>query len=186
MFQRREHGTCTSSSVYLTTILRALGIPTRIAIFTPAADPNDERQVEDLVSHIRHNDTRAAVKAGLRRLTHLDQPALANHLMNEVFVGGRWVRLNYAHLGQNIVDPTYYGLMTHVATVRDLGDLHLADTWGKRYASRTNASPRLSSINPYMMLTASDHFGTRGAAGRTALLGSTPPQRERAAVAAAE
>lgn len=159
MFRRQVHGSCTSSSVYLSTILRALGIPTRTAVFSPAVDPNDASQITELVSHIRHDATRVTVEAGLRALSRGTGTTFVNHMMNEVFVGSRWVRLNYATLGQNTVDAKYYGLLTHVATVRDISELHLPATWGKRYASGVNASPRLSSINPYMLLNAADHVG---------------------------
>src|SRR6059036_1500404 len=35
---------------------------------------------------------------------------------NEVFVGSRWVRLNYDVLGQDIVDDHFFGLLTHILT----------------------------------------------------------------------
>jgi hypothetical protein len=32
-----------------------------------------------------------------------------SHTFDEVFVGGRWRRLNYDRLGQNVLDPQYLG-----------------------------------------------------------------------------
>src|SRR5581483_10385228 len=44
MFYNKVHGDCTSSSVYLETIFRALGIPTRTVICIPPFDANDDAQ----------------------------------------------------------------------------------------------------------------------------------------------
>ncbi|MHC4575057.1 MAG: transglutaminase domain-containing protein, partial [Planctomycetota bacterium] len=41
MFYNKTHGTCTSVAVYLTTVLRAVGIPTRMIIVVPAVDASD-------------------------------------------------------------------------------------------------------------------------------------------------
>jgi hypothetical protein len=69
------------------------------------------------------------------------------------------VRLNYDVLGQNIVDPVYLGLMTHVGTYRDVSEMDLPHTWGRRYAGADD-TPHLSSVNPYMLVEArQDHFG---------------------------
>jgi hypothetical protein len=40
MYYNNIHGACTSTSIYLATILRPLGIPTRIVICIPPFDPN--------------------------------------------------------------------------------------------------------------------------------------------------
>jgi hypothetical protein len=86
--------------------------------------------------------------------------SFANHLFNEVFVGRRWVRLNYMDIGQDIVDPNYLGLMTHVATVHDVREMDLPHTWGRRYALGVNDAPHLSSSNPYMLAQVRlDRFG---------------------------
>ena len=153
MFYSRAHGSCTSYSVYLATILRALGIPTRIVFVVPPADVNDPKQVETLLENIHHHGVRATVKHGLPK------GGFVNHVFNEVFVGNRWVRLNYAVLGQNTLDSDYLGLMTHILTVGSLSEAPLAETWGRRWAIYPGVSPRLSSKNPYRLLRVSDHFG---------------------------
>jgi len=155
MFYKRVHGDCTSSAVYLATILRALGIPTRIVVCVPPADFNDRRQVELLFSAIHHHQVLATIKAGLPHVSG----SFANHLFNEVFIGNRWVRLNYDTLGQKILDEHYLGLMTHILTTPSLSEVPLAETWGVRYAKYPDVAPRLSSINPYRLLRISDHFG---------------------------
>jgi hypothetical protein len=76
-----------------------------------------------------------------------------------VFVGGRWRRLNYSVLGQNVLDPHCLGLMIHVHTFKDLSEANLADTWGTRHAlGRRDKVFRHS--NPYRLMELSDHFGT--------------------------
>lgn len=149
MYLNKTHADCTSSASYLTTVLRAIGIPTRIIVTVPAADGNDPAQVKMLGDAIRHNKTRKEVVAGV------SGTGFSNHIFNEVFVGGKWVRLNYDELGQPIVDSTYEGLMTHVYTANDLSEIPFAETWGPRYGME--AGPKLSSINPYQLLSAADH-----------------------------
>lgn len=153
MFYNRVHGSCTSSAVLMATVMRALGIPTRIVFFVPPADGNDAKQREMLFSALHHNQVRATVRHGL------PGGGFSNHLFNEVFVGNRWVRLNYDVLGQNILDEHYLGLLTHILTTDSLTHVPMAETWGSRYAEYAHAEPKLSSMNPYRLLKVSDHFG---------------------------
>ncbi len=156
MYENRVHGSCTSSSVYMATILRALGVPTRIVVCIPPADGNDPAQVKAL-GKLRHNAVRDVVQTGAS-----DARGFANHVFNEAYVGGRWGRLNYDRLGQNIVDAHYFGLLTHIATCRNISDLPLAQTWGTRYVRYNDdlsIEPRLSSVNPYRLVSLSDQFG---------------------------
>ncbi len=155
MFYNRTRGSCTSSAVLMATVMRALGIPTRIVFFIPAADENDIRQREMLLANIHHNAVRATIRHGLPNTHSL----FTNHIYNEVFVGNRWVRLNYDVLGQNIVDADYLGLMTHILTTDSLSHVPMAETWGSRYAKYSDSSPKLSSLNPYELLNVSDQFG---------------------------
>ena len=153
MFANRTHGSCTSSAVYLTTALRALGIPTRMVLAIPMVDGNDPDQTTLVRNGIRHHGVRTTALLG----TSAAQ-GYANHTFNEVYVGGRWVRLNYAKLGQNILDASYMGLMTHVNTFDDLSDARLAPTWGKRYALGERDAV-FTTGNPYKAESVSDHFG---------------------------
>jgi hypothetical protein len=81
-----------------------------------------------------------------------------SHTFCEVFVGGRWRRLNSTTLGQNVVERNYLGLMIHVHTFNDLSEAKLAETWGTRYAlgRRDKVFPH---SNPYRLVELSDHFG---------------------------
>jgi hypothetical protein len=153
MYLNKTHGACTSSSTYLATILRAVGIPTRIILTIPACDYNDPTQIKTLLSAIRHHRTQRALYFAARSMSEMQ--GFVNHVFNEVWIGGKWVRLNYNRLGQPIVDRYYEGLMTHIYTANDISEVPFATTWGARYGIK--AGPKLSSINPYQMLTASDN-----------------------------
>ena len=150
LYETRTHGACTSSSTYLATILRAVGIPTRIILTVPACDPNDSSQVKTLVAAIRHHKTAEAIRSAGKA------QGFVNHVFNEVWVGGKWVRLNYNRLGQPIVDAYYGGLLTHVYTAKDVSEVPFAKTWGARYALQTG--PKLSSVNPYQLVAAKDEL----------------------------
>jgi hypothetical protein len=153
MFANRSRGTCTSSAVYMTTVLRALGIPTRMVLALPLVDASDPAQVAMVRENLHHNRVKQTVLSGLA-----GAGGYANHTFNEVYIGGRWVRLNYAKLGQNILDAHAFGLLTHVNTFNDLSEVPLAATWGKRYALGVRDEVFRFS-NPYRADQVSDHFG---------------------------
>jgi transglutaminase-like putative cysteine protease len=156
MFYGRVHGSCTSYAVYLATVMRALGIPTRIVFCVPPADSNDRAQKQMLFDGIHHNQVRATIRHGLPR------GGFSNHLFNECYIGKRWVRVNYDVVGQNSLDESYLGLLTHIFTTDSLSRVPMSQTWGPRYASYRALVPelKLSSENPYRLLKVSDHFGT--------------------------
>jgi hypothetical protein len=160
MFYNKVHGSCTSSAVYMATVLRALGIPTRIVFCVPPFDGNDRKQREMFLSAIHHNRVRSMVRHGAPS-DNGGSGNFANHLFNEVFIGKRWVRLNYDVLGQNNLDDSYFGLLTHILTTDSLSHVAIAETWGLRDATYPDAGPKLSSINPYRLLRVSDHFGVK-------------------------
>jgi hypothetical protein len=148
MYLNQTHGACTSTSTYMATILRAIGIPTRIILTVPACDGNDPNQVKLLTKAVRHHQTAQAIRlAG-------GSKGFVNHVFNEVFVGGKWVRLNYNRLAQPIVDANYGGLLTHVYTTTDISEVPFAKTWGARFA--LERGPTLSSVNPYQLVSAKD------------------------------
>lgn len=154
MFYDKVHGSCTSSSVYLTTIFRALGIPTRIVFCIPPFDVKDPKQAELFYQSIHHNQVRDTVHKALEGMN-----AFANHLFNEVYIDHHWVRLNYSKLGQPILDAHYFGLLTHILTTSDLSKVPLAETWGMRYFNYASAETKMSSSNPYRLVMVRDQFG---------------------------
>jgi hypothetical protein len=155
MFYNKVHGSCTSTAVYLATIFRTLGIPARIVFCIPPFDPNDDTQARMFYDNIHHNQVRETVRTALDGASGFN-----NHLFNEVYVGHRWVRLNYGKLGQPVLDGHYFGLLSHIYTCSDLSRVPLAQTWGMRYFKYSADRPKLSSANPYRLISVHDHFGT--------------------------
>ena len=74
--------------MYLATILRALGIPTRIVICIPPFDPNDDAQAAMFYDHIHENEVRETIRAALAGTS-----GFQDHMFNEVYVGEtyRWI-----------------------------------------------------------------------------------------------
>ena len=131
MFANKCVGTCTSSAILQTTVLRALGVPTRMILCIPPGDGTDAAQVALVEKGLTHHRVRRDAFYGVLG----SSGGFTSHTFCEVFVGGRWRRLNYATLGQNVLEPNYLGLMIHVHTFRDLSEANLAATWGTRYAT---------------------------------------------------
>ena len=154
MFYNKTHGSCTSTAVYLTTVLRALGIPTRMVLVSPAVDASDREQILMVKKAITHNEVRETMLAGLRRSSR----GFTNHTFNEVYVDNRWVRLDYHTLGPPILGARRFGLQTHLYTINDLSDINFAPTWGTRYA-KSLRSDSFAHSNPYSAVEISDLFG---------------------------
>lgn len=153
MFEHKTRGTCSSTAIYWNTIFRALGLPSRQVFCIPAVDANDPAQLEMVRRGITHHGVRKTMLAGL-------EPLKGNsaHGFNEVFVGGRWVRLNYTNLAQNILDRHSMGLMTHLITFSDRSEVDFSRAWGLRYAQGLT-SAEFPTANPYRALEVNDHFG---------------------------
>jgi hypothetical protein len=154
MFYHRTHGSCTSAAVCQATVLRALGIPTRLIVAVPVADPSDPEQVARVRKGLTHHGVRHAALLGLLAAGN----SYTNHTFLEVFVGRRWRRLNYTKLGQNVLDPAYLGLMVHVHTFNDLSEAGLAPTWGARYGLGRRGG-EFTHSNPYRLVVLDDYFG---------------------------
>ncbi len=154
MFANKTHGSCTSTAIYETTVLRALGIPTRMILCIPLADGSDPAQVEMVDKGLTHHQVRRDAYLGVTAGGN----SFSSHTFCEVFVGGRWRRLNYTTLGQNVLAQNYLGLMIKVHTFNDLSEANLAATWGTRYAKGLRDDVFKHS-NPYCLLEVSDHFG---------------------------
>jgi Transglutaminase-like superfamily len=153
MFQNRIRGSCTSSAIYLSTALKALGIPTRTIVCVPVIDASDPREVAWIEPRLTHVGVRRIVK----RAAEKSATSWTSHTFNEVFVGGRWRRLNYDRLGQNVLDLDFLGLMVHVHTFTDHAEAGLVG-WGDR--SRHPLHDALfGGPNPYSCASLSDQFG---------------------------
>jgi Transglutaminase-like superfamily len=154
MFNRKIYGTCTSAAVAQATVLRALGMPTRLVIAIPVVDASDDEQLALVRKGLTHHEVRGTTMTGLARAGE----SFTAHTFLEVFVGNRWRRLNYQALGQNVLDSAYLGLMVHVHTFNDLSEAGLAATWGARYALGKRDG-EFKHSNPYRAVALDDHFG---------------------------
>lgn len=155
MWKHRIHGSCTSSAIFANGFLRSLGVPTRIVLCIPLVDSSDPEEVGWLASSLSHHRVRRIVSRAILPLG----TSWSSHTFNEVFVGGRWRRLNYSALGQNILDPGFFGLMTHVATFGDWADGDMAKTWGWRQCRDREPNDPFGGSNPYSCVELSDQFG---------------------------
>lgn len=154
MFENRCRGSCSSTAIYLNGCLRALGVPTRIILVIPVVDANDDGEMRLLRLGLRHHGVRRTLLGALRRL----RGSWTSHTFNEVFVGGRWRRLNYDRLGQPCFDRRLFGLSTHVATFSDWADARMAETIGKRQAL-ARKDDVFGGPNPYSAISLRDEFG---------------------------
>jgi RNA polymerase sigma factor (sigma-70 family) len=170
MFRNRTYGSCTSAAVLEATVLRALGIPTRIVLAIPVLDASDRAQVEMAEKGLKHHEVRNIVFESALKHGY----SYTAHTFLEVYVGHRWRRLNYRTLGQNVLDRNYLGLMVHVHTFRDLSEANLAATWGKRYALGLR-DDHFRHSNPYRLLEISDLFGAHAKV-------PNPPAKEHKAI----
>ena len=152
MFTNKIHGSCTSSAIYLSTGLKAAGLPTRTIVCTPIVDASDAREVAWIDACISHVGVRAKLKHAAEALGD----SWASHTFNEVFVGGRWRRLNYTRLGQNVLDDGM-GLFVHVHTFNDHSEAGLLG-WGNRKVHPQHDA-LFGGPNPYSCLSLSDRFG---------------------------
>ncbi|MFT7619192.1 MAG: hypothetical protein ACI97A_002842 [Planctomycetota bacterium] len=152
MYDNQTRGTCTTSANYLATVLRAVGIPSRCIVTIPVVDGSDSANVRMLKKRLKHGRVRRTILAGVKALGN----SFAAHTYNEVWVGGRWRRLNYSTLGQSTLDANYMGLMTRVHTFLDLAHAGLGDGWG---IGRQRESDVFRRSNPYTALTVNDEFG---------------------------
>lgn len=154
MYESRARGSCTSSAIYLNGCLRALGIPTRIVLCIPAVDANDESEMALVRTNVKHPVVRRTILKALEGA----RGAWTSHTFNEVFVGGRWRRLNYDRLGQGILDEGYLGLMTHIGTYRDWADADMPATWGLRQGLE-KYDDEFGGPNPYSAVSIEDRMG---------------------------
>lgn len=156
MFERRVRGSCTSSAILWCASLRAVGIPTRVVLHIPLVDASDPQELGWVASRLTHHRVRGVVSRALLPLTQ----SWSSHTMVEVFVGGRWRLLNYGRLGQPSLDVNYFGLLTHVATLRDWADADAARTIGQRQCGPgpTEGDP-FGHRNPYSCVELDDRFG---------------------------
>jgi hypothetical protein len=158
MFRNKTRGSCTSSAIYFSTCMRAVGIPTRTIICIPLIDASDPSE-RALIAKLSPGRVRDAVQKAADRLGK----SWASHTFNEVYVGGRWRRLNTDRFGQEVLDADLLGLMVHVNTFNDMSEAGLI-SWGRRNA-RADKKDICGHSNPYSCVELSDHVGSHAKPG---------------------
>lgn len=154
MFRNAVRGSCSSSAIYLSGCLRALGLPTRTILCIPLVDANDDAEQAMLKRGLTHRGIARPVRNAIDKL----RGSWSSHTFNEVLVGGRFRRLNYDRLGQDILEPSMFGLMIHVATFHDWADARMPETIGRRQASNRR-DDLCGGPNPYSTISLRDEFG---------------------------
>ena len=154
MFEHASRGSCSSSATYLNGCLRALGIPTRIVLCIPIVDANDDAERRLLQRGIRHRALQRSTVAAIDKI----KGSWSSHTFNEVWVDGRWRRLNYDRLGQDIREPGMFGILTHVATFSDWSEARMPTTIGRRQSLR-QYDDVFGGPNPYSTIALRDEFG---------------------------
>jgi len=154
MYYNKTCGTCTSFATALTTVLRTIGIPTRMIIVIPIVDASNPNQTQLVEQGITNDQVRRTVLNWLSGAG----TGFTSHTFNEVYVGNQWHRLNYTQLGQPILDAHCFGLHTHLYTFNDLSGADLAPTWGWRYGKGIG-NDVFGYGNPYTTISLSDLLG---------------------------
>lgn len=154
MFEQGIRGSCTSSAIYISGCLRAIGIPTRTVLCIPLIDASDPKELALAEDRLSHPKVRRIVLESAKS----SPLSWTSHTFNEVFVGGRWRRLNYSKLGQNILDSHFLGLMTHVGTFDDWADARMPETVGRRQSLGIRHD-LFGGSNPYSTISLRDEFG---------------------------
>jgi hypothetical protein len=118
MYYNKARGACTSSTTYSATIYRALGIPTRHVCTTKI------RITDDLINKVRN------LKNPLvREVLISTRETSSNHMYNEVYINGRWTRIDYDELGFGNI-KTGRGLYYQHYSPNDLSELKMVDDYG--------------------------------------------------------
>ncbi|HYE81943.1 MAG TPA: transglutaminase domain-containing protein [Clostridia bacterium] len=119
MYYNKARGACTSSTTYSATIYRTLGIPTRHLCTTKI------RISDDLMYKVR-NIKNPLVKEILVSTGETS----SNHMYNEVYIDGRWIRIDYDELGAGNIE-TGRGLYYQHYNPNDLSELRMVDDYGE-------------------------------------------------------
>ncbi|MBK8099631.1 MAG: hypothetical protein IPK26_21195 [Planctomycetes bacterium] len=84
MFEHAVRGSCSSSAIYLSGCLRALGMPTRTILCIPIVDASDDAELHLLQRGLTHRGIARQVRSAIDRI----RGSWSSHTFNEVLVGG--------------------------------------------------------------------------------------------------
>lgn len=161
MYESGARGSCSSTAIFLCGGLRALGVPSRVAMSIPLADASVVGQREMVEGGITNLLVRRIVLRGLRTTAE----AWTSHTYNSVWADGAWRFLNYRVLDCGGLDASLYGLSLRLFVVNDWLDANLASSVGYRQFSGERTE-RFSGINPYRLLECEDRLPANRSADR--------------------
>lgn len=115
-FYNQTHGSCGSTANFHSTILRSVGIPTRIIQTIPLLDIDNAHQ-KSLLDNLS-SDTRSKVTSQMGY----------NHFLVEAFIGNRWIRLNNSEF-ENHVEMR--GAFIKVVAFSSWKEVDFAHPWGQ-------------------------------------------------------
>ena len=155
MFKARQHGVCDSRATLRATILKAVGIPTRLTLAIPLIYCY-EGEKEELIQNLKRESLHGGYVVSKPKSPK--HTSIANHSYNEVYVNNKWIRLdrdlnegpafNNTHLFLKIVsfadwsdvDFTYSWSREQWFTRRPYKTLELSDAIPKHTSVYGNAS----------------------------------------------
>ncbi len=123
MYYSKSRGGCTSSTTFAATIYRALGIPTRHLCVTKI-------RITDDLKYLAQNIKNPLVK---EILTSTGQTS-SNHMYNEVYIDGRWTRIDDIEMGADSIEAGR-GLYYQHYNPNDLSELKMVDDYGAMVSS---------------------------------------------------
>ncbi|MBN8217094.1 MAG: hypothetical protein J0L75_10675 [Spirochaetes bacterium] len=152
---------------YVTTVLRALGIPSRLVQFAPIHDVDEAESSVRLARAIWHPRLRAWFEQNARYMNgnHLMEEPYQVLTMVEVYVGNRW---RLVHLPKELggvifpATPILYhatpGYLLRIHTFADPGERDFSGTWAQQALGRgTNAE--MPTLKPWRVLAMSLEIG---------------------------
>jgi hypothetical protein len=153
--------------IYVATVLRALGIPTRFAQFVPMVNPARPSELAYLEKALRPAPVRDFLLQSSRGTYAMDmlQEPWQVVTMNEVWVGGRWVLLHLPRSGSGVNFPATPmqagltpGFLLRIHTFADPTALDYASTWGSKAAGSLKV-PSIPGATPWQLLSLSPQVG---------------------------
>lgn len=142
MYNKNVFGACSESATYMTTILRAAGIPARIIETNSLLDNFSDNQ-RKLINNLKNENIK-------KQLLNEEKTYAGHHLL-EAYVGGRWIKIdNDSTICQSIyLGNDWSAFLLKSDTYFDLADTPVSDIWEYGY-------PRPM---PYKLISLSDRYG---------------------------
>lgn len=147
MYYNKTTGECTPSSTYWATVFRTLGIPTRINVIVPVLEQGNVQQQNMVLSNIKNEAMRELIRSQFTSMPG----SLSSHYYTEVYLGNRWVNVEYGQVGFNFLSR---GINTHILTINDVSEADMEKDWLPIFLGE-----KATLNNPYSLLNISDNYG---------------------------